>query len=153
MVRSLEQSHAGVPLLASAIENGIHQATADSTVLHIGIDSNRPDPSDRTALVEEVAAYDPAVNLRNNAEESRMREQHVHGANRDFHRREVRGEIVSGGDASKRLVADSPACISIRREAGTHVDCPDGDWAICHVDDLIACWPHHCPLSDSIGGR
>src|SRR6185369_13142673 len=122
MVRSLEQSHARVRLLANALESGFHQATTNSTVLRIGIHSNRPESGDRRALVEEVTAHDFAIKQRNNAEEMRMREQHLHETTRVLHRRKVGREIVAGGKAAKGRVADSAACLCIRRAARTEDD-------------------------------
>src|SRR4051812_7909985 len=136
MVRSLEQSHAWMRLRASAIESGFHQTTANSTVLHIGIHTDWPESGDRRALVEEVTAHDGAVKVRNNVEEMRMREQHLHEPTRDLHRRKVGTEIVLGGNAAKGRVADAPACFRIRREARTEGDCGLGGWVLSHFEAI-----------------
>lgn len=122
MVRGLEESHAWERPFASAIESSFHELPAESAVLHRGIHGDRSEPGDRGTLVHEVAADDLAIDLRDHAEESRMREQHFNQAGRNVRRGEVIGEVVFAGDGAEGLVADAPARDSIVRNPGAHVN-------------------------------
>ena len=70
MEGGLTETHAGDAPGGRAVHNVLHQAPADSLVLHGGIYRDRADASDGGALVEEVAADDPSVPLGNHAVEA-----------------------------------------------------------------------------------
>ena len=56
------------PRSRRARHHRVHQRAPGAVVLHRGIDRDRPHAADRVALVEEIAADDPAVRLGHHVE-------------------------------------------------------------------------------------
>jgi hypothetical protein len=67
----LQQPDPGMSL-ARAVKHGAHQPAPDRLVLRRRIDRDRPDAGDRPAFVEEVAADDISVLLRDHGVEARV---------------------------------------------------------------------------------
>ena len=69
--------------------------------MHLGVDCDRADASDRRALVKEVAAHNLAAHFSNNAEEPWMRQQHCDQTGRDVHGRKVGSKVMLAGNGFK----------------------------------------------------
>jgi hypothetical protein len=118
VVRRLEQAHAGEAPRCGAPQHVLHQPPADPLVLHLRIDGDRADPGDGRALVEEIAAHDPAAEFRHHCIEGGMGEQAGEQAGGRLRGREVAREAVPVRDRVERLVADPAAGLGVVRPAG-----------------------------------
>ena len=107
LIRRLQQPHPWCALLGASFEHRIHQLQTDSTVLHLGIDGDGADAANHRAFVEEVAADDPTVVLRDDSEEPRMSDQSGYHPDRDIDRREVGREAMVVGDGGEGVVTDT----------------------------------------------
>src|SRR5688572_25752597 len=99
--------------VAGAIENSFHQPATEPAVLDGRLYSNRADPGNCRALVKKIAADNLAVELRHDAEEMRMREQHGHEFSTDLDRRNIGGEIVLDSNGAKRVEDDPRAWLNV----------------------------------------
>jgi hypothetical protein len=68
----LNQAHSGKIFRRRALMHSIHQTSADRTILHLRINSDWPDACDRVSFVEEIAADNASIDLRDNALKLRM---------------------------------------------------------------------------------
>jgi hypothetical protein len=82
-----------------------------------GIDRDRADAANRTALVEKIAADHFAIALGNDRVDPRVRQQHLHDARRNLRRREIPREIVLARDRLESLEADRTTGRRIRGSA------------------------------------
>src|SRR5689334_7343659 len=109
MVGRLQEPDPGDAAARATLDHIEHQPTADRMVLRAGIDGDRADAGDRTALVEKAAAGHLAVALGNNRIDPGVGQQHLDAARRNLRRREVPWEIVLARDRLERLEADRTA--------------------------------------------
>ena len=72
----MNKSDAGEFALGRALRHRKHQLPPDGVILHGGIDRDRPYAGNRIALVEKIAADDPAAQLRNHGIEARVGKHH-----------------------------------------------------------------------------
>jgi hypothetical protein len=118
----LQQPHAGRFSFAGTLEHRNHQAPADGLVLDRRIHRDWADAGDRAPLIEEIAADDLAVLLRNHRIKAGMRQQHGENMRRDFRGGEIRRKIVLVVDGLEGLEADRSAYGGIRRCTGAQHD-------------------------------
>ena len=78
-----------------------------------GIDRDRPDAPDRIALVEEVRADDPPVDLGDHAPHLRVRDPRAHHRRGGLERGEVPREAVVIVDVAERLEDDARKLVGI----------------------------------------
>src|SRR4051812_19162667 len=73
MVRCLEQPGSGAAPRCSVVQRILHEPPPNALVLNAWGDRERADPGDRRSLIEEIAAYHLAVELRHDRIEARVR--------------------------------------------------------------------------------
>ena len=115
VIGNLDQPDARGASFDGPFEHRCHERAAHAVVLRGGIDADRPQPRDGGPLVEEVAAQDVAVALRDHAVDPRMVDQVPDRLGRRRDRREVRRESVARRNGGERLVADAPALLPVVR--------------------------------------
>ena len=116
MIADLDEPNPDGSALGGPLEHGAHERPSDPSILCGRINADRTDGGDRPPFVEERAADDPALALRDDPVEARVGHQAAHAAGGHPDAREIGREAVLGGERGECFVEDPAALGDVGRD-------------------------------------
>src|SRR5579871_3151819 len=98
MKGSLHEAYADSAALVCAINDSLHELTANAGVLQLGIDGDRADAVYDSLLGEHVTAHDSAIAFRHYGIEARRGKHHRKQSDRYLWSRKIAGKSMSRTD-------------------------------------------------------
>jgi predicted GNAT family acetyltransferase len=108
MVGRLDETRARTPSFFGTLHDRLHQGTTHPVVLYGWIDCDRSDTKDVVALVEKIAADNPAIQLSDDIVEARVLDKMPNQTHSIFCARYIRDEIVGFRNRLECAVTDVP---------------------------------------------